>query len=624
MNIHSQLASRLLSSSSPVQTQNLTVQQAQPSSVIEPQKELAEPDWCAVRREETKKMLGMALKENSPQELNKLYESALDNRVKVYSEASGSKEIVSEAYVDKATRRVNYGKAQGESAEELNSLIERISQGAEQAHSETRNILAGLGRLDPSTENYIAESQTYTRFALDELNSKIGVDEKFATASDNKKDFSLQVTTREGDEIKVNIKQSNEWSDLTFSDQISVKYEVEGELSESEQQALGELMNAIGSASDSLLAGNDLTSIMGIKEFNGTQLADFSLSLKGSGQDVEYKYALDGDQQNLKGKWSQDGQVKTTFNLTSKLGGAANEHELAQYLDLLDEAADASHYLNEKERDRSSGLFKNTLTDFMNLAVTLGESLAKADKEFDQTRTLADTLFTKMNHEQTARLGLQDEDKARFKEGFNRLVDFSADFVANGGGKKSKGKFDPSTGYQMQLRQKTSKGIEATPNGVKEAVKQSRKVMLDGVMDDGRNERDHQLTEKYEIKAVIDDFSMQAVKQKRDTNEHLREKIYHGMGEYTFSEMDRKARSENSLYFLKEGSLELSQLAGGEKSKKGIMAGDKITWQHESSKPYDYNAKLLISKDKDFREAERAAISIESQKRLLDKVLDAL
>ena len=52
-----------------------------------------------------------------------------------------------EVFVNKVTNRVNQGKASGESADELNGLLDRISQGAEAAHSETRSVLAALSKL---------------------------------------------------------------------------------------------------------------------------------------------------------------------------------------------------------------------------------------------------------------------------------------------------------------------------------------------------------------------------------------------------------------------------------------------------------------------------------------------
>ncbi|WP_028865834.1 DUF5610 domain-containing protein [Psychromonas aquimarina] len=626
MNVHFDLSSPLLTDAVPLQKHNLSVGKTEVSMAAAAPKVAVEAPQSAEDIRRTKQILRSALHEYSPQKLNQVYESAVDNRVTIYSQNEQGEPEPHKAFIDKVTRRVNYGKAQGESAEQLNSLMDRISRGAEEAYSETRNILAGLSKLDPATESYISESQSYTRLGVTELSSKIGVDEQFDKTTDHKKEFSLQVTTREGDEISISIRQSRGVFDLTRGDEISVKYEVEGDLSASEHEALSDLMNAVGSASDSLLAGGDLNEIMGIKEFNGRQLADFSLNLKGSGQTIEYYYDQDGRDQNLQGSWTQDNQVMAKFSLNSKFGGTTNEYELAQYLDLIEEAADASYKFNEneKEKDRSSDLFKNTLTNFMNLAEDLGKSLDKADKKFDQARTLADTLFTKMNHEQSTRLGLKDEDKARFKEGFNRMVDFSANFMSNEGGMISQGGQDLKTGYQIDLKQRTSVAVETTPDGIKDAVKQTRTVQFDGVMRGGISERDHRLNEKYEVSAVIQDFSMQAMKQNRDSKEYLREKIYHGLGEYRFQETERESESSNSLYFLKEGSLELSRLEGQEKFKKGFMAGDKITSQIEGGETYNYNAELLIKTEQDFRDAKVIEMSIESQKKLLDEVLDVL
>jgi|GEM_PF-5522898 len=574
----------------------------------------------------TKNLLKNSLAAHSPQTLYQFSQSALDNRVQFYADHDNGGKEVHEAFVDTVTRRVNVGKAQGENADNLNQLIERISQGAEIAYSETRSVLDSLSKLDAGTESYIAQSQSYTRFALNELNSKIGADEELDFLSKDKKSLSLQVTTREGDEVNINIIQSKGSADLTFGNQISVKYEVEGDLSESEHQALSELMNAIGSASDSLLAGNDLTRLMGIEGLDGGQLADFSLSLKGAGQNVDYNYSQNGNKQTLEGSWAQNGVMMADFNLNSKFGGVAGEQELAQYLALLDEAADSTYKNNKNtdEQDQTSGLLKNTLNDFMNLAERMGKSLSKAEKEFEQARELANTLFTQISREKTDRLGLKDEEKARLKEGFNRLADFSANFVAAGGGISTA--HYRESGYKVDFSQHTEEMIDNTSEGNKQALKQTRNVFLDSVMAGaaGNNERDHTLTEQYEIKAVMDNSSLNAIKQKRETTEHLQEKLYVGGGVSTFRQTDRESRSENSLYLLDEGYLELSKLAGGESTKKALMAGEHVISQHENNKSYQYNEALFSSKDKGYRDAKVIALSIESQKKLLNEILDKL
>jgi hypothetical protein len=527
--------------------------------------------------------------------------------------------------VDRATRAMYTGKAKGESVDKLNNLLTRISQGAEQAHNETRSILSELSKLTPGTESYISQSQTHTRFALDKLGSVISPEEQFSSPTGNKKSFSLQVTTQQGDLIDIKINQANQWNNLTFSDQIKVSYEVEGDLSEAEHQALTELMNSIGGASDILLAGGDLSKLMGIDSFDGEQLANFSLSLSGSGQKISYQYEHDQDNQYLEGSWTQSGVNKATFDLISKFGGNSHQSQLTQYLYLIEEASDTSFKfnLNDNERDQSSGLLKNTFTDFLQLAERLGNSLDKADKVFDHSRTLANTLFTKMQSDQENRLGLEDEDKARIKEGFNLLTDFSAKFSVMGGGSASKGYIEPGTGYQLSLNQKTKNVTELMPDGNQQGIKQKRDISFDGIMS-GINEREHKLNEQYQVSAVISDFSLQAMKQSRETSEHLREKIYHGMGNFTLREKDREAESSNSLYFLKEGSLELNKLIGEESFTRGFMAGDKITSQIDGSESYDIEQRLLITKEQDYRDATSIAMSIASQKKLIDELFEML
>lgn len=573
---------------------------------------------------QTKKILKNRLTELSPQSLNALYQSAQDNRVQVYID-NEEKEVY-ETFVDRATRQFNFGKANGESSKQLNELLQRISQGSEQAHTETRSILAGLGKLDASTESYIAQSTTYTRFSLDELASTIAADEEFEPITDSKT-FSLQVTTREGDTVEVKIKQGDNWGESTYANNISVNYEVEGNLSQSEKDALSELMNAIGTASDSLLAGNDFTQLMGIENFNGQQLSGFSLALKGSNQDINYNYQHNDNKQTLTGSWSQKGQIKAKFNMQSQLGGDASHEQLARYLELLDQAAESSYKNNDDkdQSDQTSALFSNTFTDFMQLADTLGKSLSSVDQQFTQTRAIANQLFNETIKNQSNRLGLKDEQQATLKEGFNQLADFSANFVAQKGGVKSQGKNEPKMGYQIELAQKSNFDSNLIDGVVTKSLKQSQTVKFDAVMQGVLNSRSQKFSEQYEIMAAFDETAQfKGYKQSRNSSEQSKQQIYQQLGEYSFSEIDKRTLSENELYLLKEGSLENSKADGFEDITKGFKAGDAILSQMEFHNSLHFQASLFSAKDQTFQDNLQSQLSIASQKQLLDAILDEL
>lgn len=574
--------------------------------------------------QQVKKILANNLYQSSAQSLNSLYQSAQDSRIKVYID-NEEKEVY-ESFVDRVTQHINIGKASGESSEQLNGLLQRISQGSEQAHTETRQILAALGKLDADTESYIAQSSTYTRFAINELESKISDNQQFDEINGNKKEFSLQVTTREGDQIDINIKQAANWQSSTYANKISVNYEVEGHLSESEKIALSELINAIGSASDSLLAGNDLTQLMGIDNFNGQQLNGFSLALNGSDQKVNYSYQHDDSKQTLTGEWTQEGEVKAQFKLQSQLGGNSDSEQLARYLDLLDQASESSYKHNDDkdQSDQTSTLFSNTFSEFMQLAESLGKSLTSVDQQFSHSRQIANHLFNETIKNQSNRLGLKDEQQASLKEGFNQLADFSASFVAQKGGISNQNKDNLQTGYDVNLTQKTSVENRLINGEQTTAIKQSQTASFDAVMQGDLNSRTSQYNEQYQIMAAFDKQQLKGFTQSRNISEQNKENIYHGLGESRFTEIDKNTESKNNLYLLKEGILENSNLQGFENIKKGFKAGDAILSEIQSHHNYQYQTSLFTPSEASFQNNQQTQLSIASQKQLLDEILDKL
>jgi len=579
--------------------------------------------------QEAKQLLTNSLEKSSAQQLNKYHQGAQDRRLQLYI---GNKDVEPyEVFSDRVTQHINTGKSRGESSEELNSLLQRISQGAQQAHTETRSILSGLGKLDADTESYIAQSSTYTRFALNELESKISETEAHQEITDNNKAFSLLVTTREGDEININIQQTDGWHDKTYGNKVSVSYEVEGDLSESEKIALSDLMNAIGSSSDSLLAGNDFSKVMGVENFNGQQLSGFSLSLNGSGQDINYTYQLNDNSQTLTGNWAQNGVVTAQFNLKSQLGGNADDEQLAQYLDLLHDAAESSYKNNDDkdQSDQTSPLFSNAFTDFMQLAEDLGNSLDSVDQQFTQARKLANDLFDKTIENQETRLGLKDEQQATLKEGFNQLADFSANFVDHKGGFAKQGKNANikklATGYDVQMSQKTVQKQKLIDKDLITGLKQSQSVKFDGVMNAIKNERSHQFSEGYEIMSAFDEKqNFKGYKQTRSVSEQSKEKIYVGAGISPFSKIDKNSVSKNDLYILKEGVSETSSREGFENIIKGAKAGDYALSENQYNKNLHYEQSQFTPSEASFQNNLQTQLSIASQKQLLDDLFNKL
>ncbi|SFC54582.1 hypothetical protein [Pseudoalteromonas denitrificans] len=569
----------------------------------------------------TKEVLKSKLNEYSPQGLNALYESADNGKIKLYSTVKNDDKPWT-FFVDRVTQRVNQGKAQGESADNLNTLLDNITQGANRAHNETRDLLQAMSQLDPDSESYIAKSQTFTRFALEEMSAKINNNEVLEVDKNNTKTFSLTVKTREGDEILINIKQNQGWKDLTFGREINTRYEVEGELSDTEHQALSELMNAVGKASDGLLNGDDFSYLAGIEAFNGEQLSGFSLNLSGSDQKISYSYSHDGESQKLEGNWRQSGEVKANFTLNSKIGGVAEREDLTQYLELINEAT------KSQDNAQLSFLFKNSFSEFMQLSQRLGASLENANKAFDQSRELAGNLFSEMMSLQKGRIGLMGEDKAKLKEGFNRLADFSSNFMIGVGGEKSQSKKSSNlkSGVEFSLSQKTQMSVKNEGESAGLLVEQTRKFILDEVISENNNRRDNKTTEEYIIDAFIDfeTLSMTAMNQSRNTKEDLKEKLYLGMGEYLSNKVNTQTNTENSLHKLKEGYLENSRKSVKENTEKGIMAGDVFSSLIKNQSHYIQDITSFTPNQVGNNKLDEEVLKMNFKSKLLNKIINAL
>jgi len=559
----------------------------------------------------------------SPSKINSLYESAENGKVKLYSDVSNVNKEPYEFFVDRVTKHVNQAQLEDESTEELNTLLSEVSKGAQSAHHETRDVLQALSKLDPETQSYLAQSETYTRFALKEIDAKINGHERLSVSSGSEKDLILAVKTRQGDEVTISIQQNQGWEGLTFGKGIEVEYQVDGELSEEEHKALSELMNAIGQASDGLLAGRDFTTLLGINEFNGEQLASFSLNLAGSGQEISYDYSHNGESQGLQGSWRQGGEVKASFELNSELGGVANKDDLASYLELID----ASTKVNgDATNAQVSLLFKNSFSEFMQLSEKLGNSLEVADELLEDSRNLANELFSQTIKEREERLGLKDESSARLKEGFNRLADFSTKFVNGKGGDKNQqgSNQDLVTGSQFEISQETQYTLKRDGDNSGLSVMQSRKYALDEVLREQGTQRDNKVAEEYVIDAFIDfkTSTMVSMNQSRSTSSNLNEKHDLGMGEYLIKAVKKQTQTENSLYNSALGDLESTQESVKEDTQRALMAGEIMTSLVEIKT--DKNEVLTQFTPKDKIEDNQAVFKMNFKSKLLNEIIDSI
>ncbi len=247
----------------------------------------------------------------------------------------------------------------------LGSLAQIKNGKAPVAVSHLFSQVAALGRETGEYRNEVREFRVPSRVAVDKFTPDF-------TAAKGKRMESvfLSLRTRDGDNIHIQFGRNtirDGTSVMTFS------FEVEGELSEGEHQALAALMEKLGAMGDEFFR-SDTTELRGLKELDRDFIAGFSFKLQrynpatDSYVEHSYEYRVDevAQTQTLRAGDVNGYQVDITTQLSRLADQASLEAGLLQaYLDLIAHAADKSSAPNASTRfmlDAFSSLFDGYLT----------------------------------------------------------------------------------------------------------------------------------------------------------------------------------------------------------------------------------------------------------------------
>jgi hypothetical protein len=261
---------------------------------------------------------------------------------------------IQQQYVNNVDGNIEQLKS-NEGTEDLFNKVQHALQYSEAAHLTIADIFSSLGQLDNDTESYLVASQSYIENNLKNKLPAASAENKFAQGSSL---FDLpgagfigvtfEVETQEGDIITVTYQRNSSYGNEEGFNGLS--YQVDGELSEDEHEALNQLFAGTSEYIGQVLSNDQ--SVSGLDNIDIAESFDMSL-LKGFSIDTnkfidKSSFAYEVNQETQEQTLSVAMNYNTMgssqnfgFSLTTSLLGEKDDEELSRYAlemrDLLDE-----------------------------------------------------------------------------------------------------------------------------------------------------------------------------------------------------------------------------------------------------------------------------------------------
>ncbi|ACE85395.1 hypothetical protein [Cellvibrio japonicus] len=244
-----------------------------------------------------------------------------------------------------------------------NNLISSLnSVRSKKAPFMASSIFSQIGALSGETREYRNEARQFSA-AADAAVDKLRPNFSLSTTA-LKESIMLEIRTRDGDSILIELKHSSVGSDsaLAFS------MLVDGELSPEEQKALGRLADKLGQVADEFFR-SDTAELRGLKDIDTSIISSFSLNLSRPQGDTRvthtYEYTVDesAQTQTLTAKDINDYSVEVTAHLQGLATGKPAHAEILQaYVDLINQSAENADTNNKSKRfmrDAFSAVFSS-------------------------------------------------------------------------------------------------------------------------------------------------------------------------------------------------------------------------------------------------------------------------
>jgi len=417
---------------------------------------------------------------------------------------------VEKRLIDAVGQQLYYGERGGHDFSAMDDTVRAASQTLQDGYLNASAVLHGLGMLDENISEYLQKSHTRLLSGVNTLKNDYqnGVNRGYESNLSRRDSFSLQVETRDGDVIDINLRYADEREQKTpysiriLAREISVSYNVDGDLSKAEKTALNDLMEGLGALADRFFSGKGaLTEISGLNAFDQGELSSFSLLLKDYKDKakeglqsllVEYDVNQDLQEHTLSALYKDQNEVgeKGTdnyeFNITSSLQAAGFDVSNSQTQGNLNAVSSDKLALLEKQIDFSVDQLneKDTQADefyISGLRQMLARSLVETAEQSTVKAILAEPvqvsmqLFKGIVQQHPEYTNLAKPEKQQVDQVLSGLPDFQAEFSAK------RAFVDTEIGKRemsLKLGQKTKIEQYQTVNGFVENIEQSDSFKL--------------------------------------------------------------------------------------------------------------------------------------------------
>lgn len=198
---------------------------------------------------------------------------------------------------------IKQAETKGASEDELNKLRSQARAGVEDGYRKAYDMLNGLGILKGDVKSGVEKTGQFLREGLDRMDrgeplvaAKTADATQSLMAAMEERSISLQVQTREGDSISIQLNRSSSQASIsqksddkgfgyqleTRSSSFSFEYQVKGDLNADEEASLKKLLSGIDKLANDFFGGKGLDSLDSFLEsgFDAKQLSGFSLNMQ--------------------------------------------------------------------------------------------------------------------------------------------------------------------------------------------------------------------------------------------------------------------------------------------------------------------------------------------------------
>ena len=475
----------------------------------------------------------------SEEKVEQLLHQQLNSLITVTSEPKNSNYQYSDEEL--ALRTVISSQQEGllknENSDKLMNRLNNSVKDIHTAYTNTSDILASLGQLGHEQKSFLAHSEKRVERALGSYMENFT---RTANEDNDNYHFELSVKTKEGDVINITFNSSQGYDEDTGNavDGFGLSYQIEGELSKAEHQALKEVLSGVGEMADeffkldqnaySKYAPEEQSNFnLGfLASFNHQQISGFDVSFSTTeGQqfissenslDLSYNVNQETNQQAFAFK-SQAGVNHIDFSLDMSTFGGKDVKQMQQYMATLDQNLEDSRKNSKGENDTSAfgkkddsnmqqgfAIFKGAFASMSSAAQRYTQIESVAAQEFTNGRTMVKDLVDNMITKDPRYQGLGNKANNTLGDGISKLADFNAKF--------SFSKEPEGLGLRPKASVQLSQVTEQHQSGELTGVTQNKMV---------KNHFDYQLTrpdyydkiENYKIDTAVKDNELLGLDQ---------------------------------------------------------------------------------------------------------------